>query len=188
MILSLIVSMDGLAVCKLAADAAIPAWATAVSQPGLCSITRTSEELSIVCLQELVPKNNEAILSMETGWVCLKVEGPLDFGLTGILASLAAHLAAAKIPIFAMSTYNTDYLLVKQDLIDKAIQVLEDAGQFVITVLPKQGNGAATSFAEDVAFVRPLKDESSREKWPDTFGLVVVAGWPPPSLVQQEYH
>lgn len=77
-----------------------------------------------MCRAEAVPEG----VSHETGWRCLKVSGPLDFGLTGILASLAAPLAAAKIPIFAISTFDTDYVMVKAEHLARALEVLRAAG------------------------------------------------------------
>jgi hypothetical protein len=67
----------------------------------------------------------------ESGWRCLKVRGPLDFGLTGILAALTSALAAASIPIFALSTYDTDYLMIKTDTLERAIEALRGAGHRV---------------------------------------------------------
>jgi hypothetical protein len=88
------------------------------------SVTRTSHELSIVCSQADVP---EAV-SCERDWRCFRVEGTLDFSLTGILASLATPLAEAKISIFVISTFDTDYLLVKAEQLQSAIEVLSAAG------------------------------------------------------------
>jgi hypothetical protein len=64
----------------------------------------------------------------ETGWRCLKVQGPLDFNLTGILSSIAAPLAEVEVSIFAISTYNTDYILVKENDLEKAKQALRASG------------------------------------------------------------
>lgn len=88
------------------------------------SITKTDEELSIVC------ETNNSLKSMKTedGWSLIKVEGPLDFSLTGILASLANPLAQAKISIFTISTFDTDYLLLKKDSLNQATQVLKESG------------------------------------------------------------
>ena len=91
------------------------------------SITRTDEELSVVCPSECLPIN-EQIKEVENDWKCIKVEGVLDFSLTGILSSLANSLAENKISIFAISTFNTDYLLVKGHSIEKARVVLENEG------------------------------------------------------------
>ena len=106
------------AICRLDRDAPIPEWA----HNGFFSITRTPDELSIICKEEIVP---EQVLC-EKGWRCLQVMGPLDFALTGILASLASPLAEAGISIFAISTYDTDYFLVKE--LNRAIAVLSKAG------------------------------------------------------------
>ncbi|MFQ5577553.1 MAG: ACT domain-containing protein [Anaerolineae bacterium] len=111
------------AVCRLEPDAPLPAWAAAI----FFSITRTPDELSIVCPQAVVPNHVRA----EAGWRLLKVEGPLDFALTGVLASLANPLAAAHISLFAVSTFNTDYLLVKAESLAQAVRVLRQAGHRV---------------------------------------------------------
>jgi hypothetical protein len=115
---------DPFAVCRLDAHAPIPGWAAARD---FFSITRTCDELSIVCPQSDVPGE----IKCERGWRCLKVEGQLDFALTGILASLAAPLADAGIGIFAISTFDTDYLLVKEKDLERAIAVLSQAGHTV---------------------------------------------------------
>ena len=109
-----------LAVCRLDPQAAVPDWALSGD---FSSITRTTDELSIVCSEAGVP---EGVLC-ERGWAGLKVEGPLDFSLTGVLASLAQPLAEAGLSIFAVSTYDTDYLLVKAGDLDRAVVVLAEA-------------------------------------------------------------
>lgn len=109
------------AVCRLPADAPSPDWARSNE---LLVFTRTTDELSIVCGEEHVPEN----VTAELGWRGLKVVGPLDFSLVGILASLALPLAEAGISIFALSTYDTDYVLVKEADLDKACQTLMEAG------------------------------------------------------------
>ena len=113
-----------LAVCRLPADAAAP---PIPDRAALFSVTRTSEELSIVCPAADAPGDAQ----VESGWRALAVEGPLDFGLTGILASLAQPLAAAGIPIFALSTYDTDYVLVRAPALEAAVAALRDAGHTV---------------------------------------------------------
>jgi uncharacterized protein len=110
------------AVCRLAPEAEVPAWAW--RDRSLLSITYTQEELSIVCPASAVPAGVQA----EQPWSALKVEGPLDFSLTGILSALAAPLAEAGISIFALSTYDTDYLLVKESQLTRACQVLRESG------------------------------------------------------------
>ncbi|CAG9614801.1 MULTISPECIES: ACT domain-containing protein [Bacillus] len=114
-------------VIKLPKTEEVPSWA---SKGELFSITRTNEELSIVCASSNVPDN--ILKDVEHDWKCIKVEGMLDFGLTGILSSLANPLADNNISIFAISTFNTDYLLVKLHSIEKAKSVLENAGHTFI--------------------------------------------------------
>lgn len=104
---------------------------SSVTTCDIFSITRTNEELSIVCPTDCLPANEE-FKEVESDWKCIKVEGVLDFGLTGILASLANPLAENKISIFAISTFNTDYLLVKNHSIEKARFVLENEGHSFI--------------------------------------------------------
>ena len=115
------------AICRLAPNAPIPSW---VTQNNFVSITRTDDELSIVCDQAAAP--NDALRGCERDWRCLRVNGPLDFALTGILASLATPLAQASISIFAISTFDTDYLLVKANQFEQAINTLRNAGHQVL--------------------------------------------------------
>jgi uncharacterized protein len=115
---------DIFAVCRLDKDAPIPVWAT---RGGFCSITRTVEELSVVCPQAMVPGG----VKQEGEWRALMVAGPLDFSLTGVLASLTAPLAREGISVFAVSTYDTDYFLVKKEQLESAIQSLRTGGHEV---------------------------------------------------------
>lgn len=85
----------------------------------------TDEENSLVCPSERVPGN---ILVREDGWRCLRIAGTLDFSLVGILARIAQNLAEAGIPIFAVSTYNTDYILLKAEKLQDAVKALSAAG------------------------------------------------------------
>ncbi len=116
--LTLILLPERYAVCRLAPDAAIPAWA--LSGP-FCSITRTADELSVVCLDAVVPPEAQC----ERGWRAIKFSGPFDFALVGILVAVAEPLAAAGISIFAISTYDTDYILIREAQYDAAIAVLK---------------------------------------------------------------
>jgi hypothetical protein len=111
------------AVATLPPDAAVPTWAAG----RFVSITRTPHELSIVCEQASVPSE----MKIEGDWRALMVEGPLDFNLTGVLASLTAPLAAAGISIFVIATYDTDYVLVRARALSHAVGVLRDAGHTV---------------------------------------------------------
>ena len=90
-----------------------------------CFTACTKDEISLVCKTENVPANT---LQREDGWRCLYVQGPLEFSLIGILARMASLLADAGISIFALSTFNTDYLLVKQEKWSAALEVLEKNG------------------------------------------------------------
>jgi hypothetical protein len=115
---------DELAVCRLPVDAAVPNWAWAGE---LTSITTTDDELSVVCGTEPVPDD----VQHTAGWRALKVRGPLDFGLVGVLAGLSSTLADAGVSIFAISTYDTDYVLVRDEKLDTAVAALRAAGYFV---------------------------------------------------------
>lgn len=106
---------------QLPKDAEIP---VAVLESPFFAITRTSHELSIVTLKSI----NVASESSETGWACFKVEGPLDFGLVGILAGIASALAEASVPLFAISTFETDYILIKLEQTEAAVKALKSAG------------------------------------------------------------
>lgn len=115
-----------LTVCRLAPKELVPAWA--FSAGPLCSVTRTDEELSIVCGEHSVPVG----VRCERGWRAMKVRGPLDFGLTGILDALADPLALAGISIFAVSTFDTDYLMVREASLETARTVLEGSGHTIL--------------------------------------------------------
>ena len=122
--LNLTVMDDTFAVCKLDADAPIPPWATAGSH---FSITRTADELSVVCRQDAVPEGVVA----ERGWRCLRVAGTMAFSVVGVLASLIAPLAEAGISVFALSTFDTDYLLVKEEDMTVALDALRRRGHAI---------------------------------------------------------
>ncbi|MFO7634387.1 MAG: ACT domain-containing protein [Caldilinea sp.] len=119
--LTLRVLSDRLAICRLPAGATLPGWALAGE---FCSISWTREETSLVCAEHVAPAGVQA----NTGWRALMVVGPLDFSLTGILAMIAQPLANAQISIFALSTFDTDYVLVKELSLPTAIQVLIESG------------------------------------------------------------
>lgn len=113
-----------LAVCELPPAAPIPAWALAGE---FFSLTRTADELSILCVEGQVP----AGVNHTPGWACLKVEGPFDFTVTGVLAALVTPLAEASIPCLALATYQTDYLLVQHAHLPAALTALRAAGHQV---------------------------------------------------------
>jgi len=105
----------------LAADAPIPEWAT---KGEFTSITRTAGELSIVCPADNLP----ADVDPPHHWICLKLEGPFSFSLTGVLLSFIAPLSRNGVPIFAISTYDTDYVLIQEEFAGVAISTLRQAG------------------------------------------------------------
>jgi hypothetical protein len=115
--LTLSILPNSLAVCQFAKNASIPSY---VFKSTFFSITQTDEELSVVCEQSLVPTD----VKKADDWRAFKVEGPLDFSQVGILSSLAKPLAENKIPIFVISTYDTDYLLVQSKYFIDAKKVL----------------------------------------------------------------
>lgn len=122
--LRFIVLTDLLAVCRLNQDTPIPAWA---SSGTLFSVTRTADELSVVCQQNLVPDG----VQCERGWRCVRVAGTMDFSMIGVVASFSTPLAEAGVGIFVISTFDTDYLLVKDVVFSKAVVALQEAGHAV---------------------------------------------------------
>jgi uncharacterized protein len=112
------------AISRLAADAPIPTWAT---QGSFFSVTRTGDELSVVTELSQVPPGVQS----QPGWRVLQVHGPFVLSEIGVLASLAAPLAEAKISLFAVSTFDTDYLLVASETLSTAIAALERAGHTI---------------------------------------------------------
>lgn len=123
--LTLQVIPDRFAVCKLPSNAGIPA---AILTEPCFSITRTPDELSLVVREERIQPGGQT----EPGWRMLKVLGPLDFALVGVLAQLAGILSQAEISIFVTSTFDTDYVLVKSAALEQAVQALRAAGMDVI--------------------------------------------------------
>jgi hypothetical protein len=123
--LPLMVLPETVAVCRLPADAPLPEW-TARARSFL-TVSRTPEELSITADQTAVP----AEVRCERGYRPIRVRGTLPTNLVGILVSIAEPLARAGISIFAISTYDTDYVLVKAADLDRAVAALEAAGHMV---------------------------------------------------------
>jgi len=122
--LTIVVLPELYAICRLDADAPVPGWA---SSADFFSITRTANELSIVCKDSALPEGVHA----ERERRLLQIEGTLAFTLTGVLAAVTAPLALAEISIFAVSTYDTDYLLVSEEDLQETVQVLEAAGHTI---------------------------------------------------------
>jgi hypothetical protein len=114
-----------LAVCRLDPGSRVPDWATAA--PFFC-VTRTPDELSVVCPEEDVPEG----VTCERGWRALRFEGPFEFGLVGVLSSVAEPLAESEVSILAIATYDTDYVLVQESRLDIAARALRERGHVVI--------------------------------------------------------
>lgn len=112
-------------VCRLEADASIPSWG---QKSPFYSVTRTKDELSIICLENEIPSE----VKCENEWRLLKILGPLDFSLIGILAPISQLMAEQQISIFALSTYDTDYILVREAKVSDAEKALISAGYKVI--------------------------------------------------------
>jgi hypothetical protein len=108
-------------VSQVPSDAPIPAWA--LDGEFFC-VVRAGEELSIVCADDRIPDG----ITTEHGWLALKLEGPIPFSLTGVLASFVQPLAEAQIPVFAISTFNTDYVLIKCEDVERAVIALKEVG------------------------------------------------------------
>ena len=121
MVLKLKILEDQCSIHRLSPDAKIP---EKLFKDSFYSISRTIEELSIVCSSKTELNSERA----ETGWSCIKILGPLDFSMTGILADISLVLAKVKISIFALSTFDTDYILIKSDRIEAAKTALQKAG------------------------------------------------------------
>lgn len=115
---------ETLALCHLDRNAPIPPWAKGEN---FLSISRTSDELSIICPQGQVPEG----VKKDGGWRCLKVGGTLDVSITGVLAALTMPLAVENISVFAVSTFSTDYLLIQKKHLDKAINILIRSGHYI---------------------------------------------------------
>jgi hypothetical protein len=114
--------LDGrFAVCRLSPAAPTPSWPAG----SFVSITRTPDELSIICAEESVPDD---VPRVERDWRALRVEGPMPFDMVGIAAAITAPVAAAKISLLLVATFDTDYLLIKNESFDQAVDALRSAG------------------------------------------------------------
>ena len=118
------------AVCRLPADAAVPLWALAPG--GFASVTRTADELSIVCEEARVPAPQPKSFRGESGFALLKIHGPFSLDTVGILAAMAKPLADAGISILAIGTFDTDYLLVKRPQAARAVVALTQSGHALV--------------------------------------------------------
>ena len=124
--LDLYVLPERLAICRLGPEEKLPPWAGSAV---LLSVTRTQAETTVVCQEENVP----AGITCNKSWRCLRIEGVLDFSQTGILSSLTAPLAEEGIPIYALSTYSTDLILIKEKDLSRAVLVLTRSGNRVFS-------------------------------------------------------
>ena len=113
-----------LAVCRMPPDAPVPSW----PDGSFLSVTRTADELSVVVPEAQVPPG----IPKHDGFRALKMAGPLDFGEIGVLATLSHTLAVAGLSIFVVSTFDTDYILVKQENLARAIAAMRQAGHEVV--------------------------------------------------------
>jgi len=116
---------EPVAICRLAPDAPLPAWAMSATH---WSVTRTPDELSIVCPEIVVPPGVQA----SRGWRAFRVEGPVPLDQTGVLASVTGPLAAVHVSLFVLATYDTDYVLVPAAQRNAAIAALDAAGHEVV--------------------------------------------------------
>ena len=114
-------------ICRLPPDTPVPSWSAETS--GFCSVTRTRDELSVVTELENIPPEH----TNPDRWTCFKLHGPFAFSEVGILASFVQPLVAAQIPIFAVSTFDTDYVLINQENIDAALKALREAGHQLLS-------------------------------------------------------
>ncbi len=110
------------AVCRLSPDARVPPWAEGGS---FTSITRTAEELSIVCEETCVPRDAAPV---ERGWRCFRLHGPIPFETTGVAAALVRPLAVAGISVFLLATFDTDYVMVKNEKKDETVAAWRASG------------------------------------------------------------
>ncbi len=116
-VLRMSIMEDSFGICRFDPDMPIPEWAF---KGDFASVTKTFEEISIVCPVGFIPDD----VKCERNWSGLKAEGPLDFSLTGILASISTILAQSGISIFAVSTYDTDYVFVREKDLNSAVEAL----------------------------------------------------------------
>ena len=123
--LRLFLLTEYMSVCRLDPTTKVPDWAIS---GGFFSVTHTDDELSVVCPDELVPED----VRSEGGWRALKLEGPFEFSEVGVLASVAAPLAEAEVGIFAVSTFDTDYVLVQEEQLRSAVAALRGRGHEVL--------------------------------------------------------
>lgn len=164
------------AVYRLPCEAAAPPSSLFEAEHGndFYSITKTKDEVSIVCSQDIDFPHGAA--KVEKDWAIFKAEGSLDFGSPGILAALALPLAQAEISIFAVSTFDTHYILVKQAKVEQAKLAWSSAGNSITDEALSQPQPQATNFQAD-PLVRHLVKSCNANNVPSLF-VTLVAGWP----------
>jgi hypothetical protein len=124
-----------LAICRLDAGGGVPDWFR--PRPPISSLVLTGEELSLVLPEEQVPEGQES----EGGWSALRVEGPFELHTSfGVIAGVTTPLAAARVSVLSISTYDTDYLLVQSSELERAAQALTDAGHEVRSEADSRGS------------------------------------------------
>ena len=116
------------AICRLEPGKAVPSWA---QEGSFYSVTRTADELSILCLKNQVPLD----VDHQAGWRALKIHGPFDFDVIGVLASLTEPLAQAGISLLTISTYDTDYIFIQEKNFSQAVEELSAAGHIIIATM-----------------------------------------------------
>ncbi len=119
-----------LGICRLGSSEAIPCWA----EGAFLSVTRTSDELTIVCREKSIPET----VKHEKGWRYFRIDQVLDFSMVGVLSSISGVLARRDISIFVVSTYDTDYFLVKEQALAKAVAALKQADYHVQVIYPER--------------------------------------------------
>lgn len=156
-----------LAVCRLEPDSPVPEWCAG---GGFRSVSWTADETSVVCPEAGVPADVRA----ERGWRAFMVEGPLDFGNTGVLAGIAQPLAAAGISIFAVSTFDTDYVLVRDASVDEAERVLADTPGITVADPAAAGSaGAAGSVPAALSWIQRWYESRCDGNWEHDYGVSI---------------
>lgn len=122
--LTLLLLPEDFAICRMNPGTSLPAW---VQTSSFFSLSSTVEETSIVCRMESIPPD----IAADQDWRCFKLQGPFPFSLVGILNSVTVPLAEAGIGIFAISTYDTDYVLVKKSNLSQALSALKEVGHTI---------------------------------------------------------
>jgi uncharacterized protein len=138
------------AICRLNSRDPVPGWAAA-STAGLSSVTRTPDELSVIVIDSVAPAN----VRCDRGWRAIRVRGPIPLDLIGVIAGISGTLANAGLSIFAFSTHDTDYVLVKQAHLDRAIRALRQAEYPIVDPLPRDSSRLQPVTPVDEAVTNP---------------------------------